>query len=70
MRLLDTSSLSLHEFSGNSVPHYAILSHRWAGEEVTFQDLKTGEARRNENRPLNLLGSPDRPQPMDATTLG
>ena len=45
MRLLNTSTLTLQEFFGNSTPQYAILSHRWEGEEVTFQDLEGGRAR-------------------------
>ncbi|KAH8650880.1 heterokaryon incompatibility protein-domain-containing protein [Tricladium varicosporioides] len=44
MRLLDTSTLRLKEFSGNEIPGYAILSHRWEREEVTFQDLQDGSA--------------------------
>jgi len=42
MRLLNTSTLELHEFIGNDIPDYAILSHRWEKEEVTLQDLKPG----------------------------
>jgi hypothetical protein len=38
MRLLNTSTLQLHEFFGK-IPGYAILSHTWEKEEVTFQDL-------------------------------
>lgn len=29
----------LNEFFGANTPPYAILSHRWEEEEVTFQDL-------------------------------
>ena len=39
MRLLNTTSLQVEEFSSDDIPNYAILSHRWKGEEVTFQDL-------------------------------
>jgi hypothetical protein len=35
MRLLDTSTLTLHEFLGDTIPNYAILSHRWEGEGGT-----------------------------------
>ena len=42
MRLLDTTTLELHEFMG-STPHYAILSHRWEDEEVSFQDLSSAK---------------------------
>ncbi|KAH9213242.1 heterokaryon incompatibility protein-domain-containing protein, partial [Leptodontidium sp. 2 PMI_412] len=42
MRLLDTTTLELHEFFGSDIPYYAILSHRWEDDEVTFQDLVNG----------------------------
>ncbi|CVK92023.1 related to beta transducin-like protein [Fusarium mangiferae] len=38
MRLINTRTLELHEFSSDDVPPYAILSHTWGAEEVTFQD--------------------------------
>lgn len=49
MRLLNTSTLELEEFFGDDVPDYAILSHRWESEEVTFQDVKAG-------RGVNMAG--------------
>ncbi|KAH3961009.1 hypothetical protein HBI24_215440 [Parastagonospora nodorum] len=42
MRLLDTKTLEIHEFQGSQIPPYAILSHRWEKEEVTYQDLQSG----------------------------
>ena len=41
MRLLDTSTIELKDFFGDDVPEYAILSHRWGYEEVSFQELGT-----------------------------
>ncbi|KAH8786770.1 heterokaryon incompatibility protein-domain-containing protein, partial [Hyaloscypha sp. PMI_1271] len=38
MRLIDTKTLALKEFFGNQIPRYAILSHTWREEEVSFQD--------------------------------
>jgi hypothetical protein len=38
MRLINTRTLAMHEFVGRSPPPYAILSHTWGREEVTFQD--------------------------------
>ena len=38
MRLLNTNTQELTEFS-HSIPPYAILSHQWGAEEVTFEDL-------------------------------
>jgi len=38
MRLLHVSTRELHEFSSDPPP-YAILSHTWGKEEVTFEDL-------------------------------
>lgn len=45
MRLLHTTTFKLHEFFGNQIPYYAILSHRWGIDEVTFQDLQQGGGR-------------------------
>ena len=36
IRLLHTTLLELREFEGDKVPSYAILSHTWEDEEVTF----------------------------------
>jgi hypothetical protein len=40
MRLLSAMTLDFHEFEGSNIPEYAILSHRWEGGEVTFQDMQ------------------------------
>jgi hypothetical protein len=40
MRLLHTSTYKVHEFFGNEIPNYAILSHRWEEEEVSLYDLE------------------------------
>ncbi|KAM7220142.1 hypothetical protein V8F06_004470 [Rhypophila decipiens] len=40
MRLINTETLALEEFYG-AIPPYAILSHRWESEEVTFKDYPT-----------------------------
>ncbi len=45
MRLLHYNSdgnISLTEFFEDAIPKYAILSHRWGKEEVTFKDLQKG----------------------------
>jgi len=38
MRLINTKTLEIEEFTGRKVPRYAILSHTWGNEELTFQD--------------------------------
>ncbi|KAI0193950.1 heterokaryon incompatibility protein-domain-containing protein [Xylaria flabelliformis] len=44
MRLINTTSFKLEEFVGDPTnprfPRYAILSHTWEQEEVTFQDIQ------------------------------
>jgi hypothetical protein len=45
MRLLNTSMIQFHEFHGNDIPAYAILSHTWGPEEVSFQDLLTDQGK-------------------------
>jgi hypothetical protein len=44
MRLLNTSNRNLEEFEGNEIPLYAILSHTWGTNEITFQDIKSAKA--------------------------
>lgn len=39
MRLLNSTTLQLHEFFGATIPPYAILSHTWEDDEVSFQDM-------------------------------
>ncbi|KUJ11357.1 HET-domain-containing protein [Mollisia scopiformis] len=39
MRLINTTTLQLEEYFDRKIPPYAILSHRWEEEEVTFQDM-------------------------------
>lgn len=43
MRLLKTDTLELVEFIGNVIPLYAILSHTWEDEEVTYQEMQLPE---------------------------
>jgi hypothetical protein len=43
MRLIETSTLQLHEFFGSDIPPYAILSHRWDESEVSFQEFSGGK---------------------------
>jgi hypothetical protein len=45
MRLLyynGDGDFSLAEFFKSAIPEYAILSHIWEGEEVTFEELQNG----------------------------
>jgi hypothetical protein len=43
MRLINGETLKLEEFVDNNIPTYAILSHTWGSDEVTFQDITTKE---------------------------
>ncbi|OAG10611.1 HET-domain-containing protein [Paraphaeosphaeria sporulosa] len=40
MWLLSVDSLELKEFIGTDIPPYAILSHTWGAEEVSFVEMK------------------------------
>ena len=42
MRLLNTKSLQFEQFFDSQIPKYAILSHRWGDDEVTFQEFRKG----------------------------
>jgi hypothetical protein len=41
MRLIHCDTLRMEEFFGSDIPEYAILSHTWATEEVSFTDFTT-----------------------------
>lgn len=45
MRLIHTSRFELEEFFDSEVPPYAILSHCWARDEVSYQDFLSGAKR-------------------------
>jgi hypothetical protein len=38
MRLLNARTLKFEEFFDNAIPEFALLSHTWGAEEVSFQD--------------------------------
>lgn len=40
MRLLHTQDLTFREFLDTEIPNYAILSHRWGEDEVTFKEMQ------------------------------
>ncbi|KAJ4171977.1 hypothetical protein NW754_007574, partial [Fusarium falciforme] len=40
MRLINTKTLQLEEFNEDNRPLYAILSHTWGDQEVTFQHMQ------------------------------
>jgi hypothetical protein len=42
MRLLHTRELRFQEFFDVDTPKYAILSHRWGSDEVSYQDFLAG----------------------------
>lgn len=40
MRLINAVTLELESFEENAIPPYAILSHTWGADEVSFQDFQ------------------------------
>ena len=38
MRLINTQTLAFEEHFGDRIPKYAILSHTWGKEEVTYRE--------------------------------
>ncbi len=42
MRLIEAQTLKLREFPENTIPTYAVLSHTWGSEEVSFQEMQIG----------------------------
>jgi hypothetical protein len=45
MWLLNNITLELKEFFDKNIPRYAILSHTWSDDEVTFEELQVGLGR-------------------------
>jgi hypothetical protein len=45
MRLLHSTLLKLVEFMERDLPPYAILSHTWEMEEVSFQEMRSGDVK-------------------------
>lgn len=43
MRLLNTQTLGFNEFFDSQIPPYAILSHRWGEQEITFKEMRKGQ---------------------------
>ncbi|KAK0620697.1 heterokaryon incompatibility protein-domain-containing protein [Immersiella caudata] len=50
MKLINTATLELKEFPEERAPPYAILSHTWGDEEVTFQDMRGPIANRQSKK--------------------
>ncbi|KAM6476953.1 heterokaryon incompatibility protein-domain-containing protein [Trichoderma sp. SZMC 28011] len=50
MRLLCAKTQKLVEFFGDAIPPYAILSHTWEDEEITFQDITQGHSYRESKK--------------------
>jgi hypothetical protein len=48
MRFLHAKTIQLREFPENELPPYAILSHTWEREEVSFQDMQDSNAAHKE----------------------
>lgn len=44
MRLFHARTLQLEEYYGAKTPKYAILSHTWGDEEITFKQWRNPEA--------------------------
>ena len=42
MRLLHVQSRTFKEFMGSDIPEYAIVSHRWSDEEISYQEFIDG----------------------------
>jgi len=43
MRLINTQTLKLIEVFESDAKPYAILSHTWGAEEVSFQEMQSGQ---------------------------
>ncbi|TEY66937.1 hypothetical protein BOTCAL_0130g00120 [Botryotinia calthae] len=53
MRLINTTTYEFSEFHGDDIPKYAILSHTWENDEVSFQEWEF--SRERQRRKLDML---------------
>ncbi|KAI6437992.1 hypothetical protein MCOR21_000220 [Pyricularia oryzae] len=57
MRLINTKTLRLEQFDDPStLPKYAILSHTWENDEVSFQDIQSIDAARQKKGFSKIVG--------------
>ena len=49
MRLLNAHDLHFKEFYDSDIPRYAILSHRWGREEVSFKEMRKSNGGKGKN---------------------
>lgn len=47
MRLINTRDITFEELIGDSIPQYAIVSHRWGDDEVSYQDFLQGQRKQS-----------------------
>lgn len=45
MRLINVHTLQLHDFDDSKIPPYCVASHRWAEEEITYEQFSCPQAR-------------------------
>ncbi|RDW85264.1 hypothetical protein BP6252_02854 [Coleophoma cylindrospora] len=57
MRLIDAHTLELREFFGATIPKYAVLSHTWGDDEVTYQDWADRETAVKKAGYAKILGA-------------
>jgi hypothetical protein len=57
MRLINVRTLAIEQFFGSDIPHYAILSHTWGNEEVTFQDWQDISLASSKSGYAKILGA-------------
>jgi hypothetical protein len=55
MRLINTHTLQLQEFLSGSTPQYAILSHTWEAEEVSFEEWKETRANAQSEKARDVM---------------
>lgn len=69
MRLLNVEApeLELKEFFGDKIPPYAIFSHMWVDDELSFQDSQHGQYEHKEGSIFALAPIPDLSPVSDLT---
>ena len=55
MRLIHVPTGELEEFLGSNIPRYAILSHTWGDDEVSFRDYDTARLSRDHSAGMKKI---------------
>jgi hypothetical protein len=58
MRLINVNTLELQSFNEDAIPDYAILSHTWGADEVSYQEIVWIDRLKSASKPIDQTAAP------------